>query len=209
MSPLPFPGNHVYLASRSPRRRELLKQIGITFELLLMREGPQRAPDIDETPYPGERPRDYVTRLAREKASAGWRKVMLRRMTPHPVLAADTSVVHGDRILGKPRDESEAREMLSMLSGQAHQVFTAVSVAFHDRLETALSASTVEFRHLDDIEIRRYVASGEPFDKAGAYAVQGRAAIFVRELRGSYSGVVGLPLFEVAELLRGFEIAPT
>lgn len=198
----------IYLASRSPRRRELLKQIGVAFEVLLLREDLRRGADIDEVLAPGEPPVDYVTRIARAKAEVGWRQIVSRALLPHPVLAADTCVVLDDEILGKPDGAEHARRMLARLSGQRHQVLTAVAVAAQDHVETALSASTVEFRELEDEEIRRYVASGEPLDKAGAYAIQGRAAVFVRAIAGSYSGVVGLPLFETAELLRRCDIAP-
>jgi len=200
--------NRIYLASRSPRRRELLKQIGIAFEPLLLREDLRRGADIDETPAPGESPESYVSRVARAKAEAGWHRIASRRLLPRPVLAADTTVVLDGEIIGKPADARRAHELLRRLSGQTHQVLTAVAVAREARVETALSISAVEFRELADGEIRRYVASGEPLDKAGAYAIQGRAAVFVRAVRGSYSGIMGLPLFETAELLARFDIAP-
>jgi septum formation protein len=200
------PDKRIYLASRSPRRRELLKQIGVAFELLLLREHLPRGFDVDETPLAGEAPISYVTRITRTKAEAGWRHVQLRRALAYPVLAADTVVVLNGEIIGKPDDPQHAQEILRRLSGTSHQVLTAVAVAQKDHVETALSASTVEFRDLGDDEIRRYVASGEPLDKAGAYAIQGRAAVFVRALSGSYSGIMGLPLFETAQLLRGYEI---
>lgn len=200
--------NRIYLASRSPRRRELLRQIGIAFEALLLREDVRRGADVDEAPAPGEPPQDYVNRVARDKAEAGWRRIASRRLLPHPVLAADTTVVLDGAIIGKPADARHAHELLRRLSGQTHQVLTAVAVARDARVETALSISTVEFRELADGEIRRYVASGEPLDKAGAYAIQGRAAVFVRAVSGSYSGIMGLPLFETAELLGRFDIAP-
>jgi len=199
--------NRIYLASRSPRRRELLRQIGIAFEALLLREDVRRGADVDEAPAPGESPQDYVNRVARDKAEAGWRHIASRRLLPHPVLAADTTVVLGGEIIGKPADARCAHELLRRLSGQTHQVLTAVAVARDSRVETALSISTVKFRELADGEIRRYVASGEPLDKAGAYAIQGHAAVFVRAISGSYSGIMGLPLFETAELLERFDIA--
>ena len=195
----------IYLASRSPRRRELLNQLGVAFEELLSQE--LHGSDVDETPDGGEAPEDYVLRIAREKAELGWRQVALRRLPARPVLAADTSVVLNGEILGKPDDTEHAHRMLSRLAGQVHVVLTAVAVAHDGRLETAVSASTVEFRNLDDAEIRAYVASGEPLDKAGGYAIQGRAAAFVRMLRGSYSGIMGLPLGDTADLLRRFGIA--
>jgi len=200
--------NRIYLASRSPRRRELLKQIGIAFEPLLLREDLRRGADVDETLIPGESPESYVSRVARAKAEAGWHRIASRRLLPRPVLAADTTVVLDGEIIGKPADARGAHELLRRLSGRTHHVLTAVAVAREARVETALSISAVEFRELADGEIRRYVASGEPLDKAGAYAIQGRAAVFVRAVRGSYSGIMGLPLFETAELLARFDIAP-
>ena len=200
--------NRIYLASRSPRRRELLQQIGIAFESLLLREDLRRGADVDETPVPGESPADYVIRVARAKAEAGWRRIASRRLPPHPVLAADTAVVLDGEIIGKPADARCAQQLLRRLSGRTHQVMTAVAAARDARVETALSTSAVEFRELADGEIRRCVASGEPFDKAGAYAIQGRAAVFVRAISGSYSGIMGLPLFETAELLGRFDVVP-
>jgi len=181
----------IYLASRSPRRRELLDQIGVRHELV--------DADVDESAAHAEPPRDYVMRLAREKALAGWRRVDGRR--PAPVLAADTTVALGSRIFGKPADRADAARMLAELSGARHEVFTAIALRLGDRVETALSASEVEFCELDDEMIRGYVASGEADDKAGAYGIQGLAAKFVVEIRGSYSGIMGLPLYETARLL--------
>jgi septum formation protein len=192
----------VYLASRSPRRRELLKQIGVAFEVLLLRERPERTPDVDESPQPGELPDDYVRRVCRDKAATGWRRVLERRLPRLPVLAADTTVCLGARIFGKPADRAEAAAMLAALSGREHRVLTAVALQFDEQLEAAVSESTVRFDRLEAADIAEYVATGEPMDKAGAYAVQGRAAAFIAELRGSYSGVMGLPLHETATLLR-------
>ncbi len=200
--------NRIYLASRSPRRRELLKQIGIAFEALLLREDLRRGADVDEALIPGESPESYVSRVARAKAEAGWHRIASRRLLPRPVLAADTAVVLDGEIIGKPADARRAHELLRRLSGRTHHVLTAVAVAREARVETALSISAVEFRDLADGEIRRYVASGEPLDKAGAYAIQGRAAVFVRAISGSYSGIMGLPLFETAELLARFDVTP-
>jgi septum formation protein len=192
----------IYLASRSPRRRELLGHIGVKFHLLLFRNRPGAAPDIDETPQPGEEPRDYVMRLARAKASAGWKRMLERNLPQAPVLAADTTVALEGRIFGKPQDRGDAERMLAELSGKRHEVLTAVALQFDDEVETALSVSDVQFRSLAQEEIRAYVASGESDDKAGAYAIQGRAALFVAEIRGSQSGIVGLPLYETAQLLQ-------
>ncbi|HTP94342.1 MAG TPA: Maf family protein [Burkholderiales bacterium] len=200
--------NRIYLASRSPRRRELLKQIGVAYELLLYREDARRGPDVDERPEPAEAASDYVLRVARSKAETAWRRVTERKLPHRPVLAADTAVVLDERILGKPAGREQAAEMLSQLSDRVHQVLTAVAVHDGNALKTALSASEVEFRELSAQEIRRYLAGAEAYDKAGAYAVQGRAAVYIRRLSGSYSGVVGLPLYETAELLREFGIEP-
>lgn len=195
----------IYLASRSPRRRELLAQIDVRFHLLLFREQPRTPPDVDETPLEGEAPDTYVLRLARLKAEVAWRLMLQRRLPPAPVLSADTTVTHEGRILGKPVDRADAEAMLASLSGSTHEVLTAVALKHADGNESALSRSAVTFKRLSQEEIRQYVASGECDDKAGAYGIQGRAAKFVMELRGSYSGVMGLPLYETAELLAAHE----
>lgn len=192
----------IYLASKSPRRRDLLRQIGVKFQLLVMRETGSRGADVDETPRPGEAPGDYVERLACVKAEIALRIVALRGLPGKPVLAADTTVTVGGDILGKPADDAEAESMLAQLSGRTHQVLTGVAAGRGDRILHRVSVSTVEFKRLSDAEIRAYVRTGEPRDKAGAYAIQGRAALFVRALSGSYSGIVGLPLFETGEMLR-------
>jgi septum formation protein len=194
----------IYLASRSPRRRELLKQIGVPFEVLLLRDHPGRNVDVDESQQPGETPGDYVRRVARIKAEAGWERVLQRRLRRFPVLAADTVVAVEDAILGKPLDPARAAEMLKLLSGREHRVLTAVAVKFEDRLELFVSESHVRFAELSEADIEAYVASGESTDKAGAYAIQGRAQAFVTELRGSHSGVMGLPLHETTQLLKTF-----
>lgn len=196
----------VYLASRSPRRRELLRQIGVGFELLLLREDPRRGADVDETPRHAESPGDYVLRIARTKAEIAARQVVQRGLPLHPALAADTTVVLDDRVIGKPEHAGHAERILSGLAGREHSVMTAVAVCMGNRVECRLSLSSVEFRALSAAEIRRYIASGEPFDKAGAYAIQGRAAAFVTRISGSYSGIMGLPLAETAELLQKFDI---
>jgi len=191
----------VYLASRSPRRRELLAQIGVRFHLLLFRARAGEDPDVDEKVLANEAPDAYVMRLARAKADAGWRR-MLQRNLPHaPILAADTTVSVDGAILGKPGDRNEAARMLERLSGRQHEVLTAVALKYDDWIESALSRSEVRFKPLSAQEIAQYTASGECDDKAGAYAIQGRAGRFVAELRGSYSGVMGLPLYETAQLL--------
>ncbi|MEX0638437.1 MAG: Maf family protein, partial [Burkholderiales bacterium] len=147
-------------------------------------------------------PRDYVMRLARAKAAAGWKRMLERNLPQAPVLAADTTVALEGRIFGKPRDRADAERMLAELSGKRHEVLTAVALQFDEEVETALSVSDVQFRDLAQDEIRAYVATGESDDKAGAYAIQGRAALFVAEIRGSQSGIVGLPLYETAQLLQ-------
>lgn len=194
----------IYLASQSPRRRELLKQIGVNYEMLLLRSDPRRIFDVDETPLPDEQPEIYVQRISEDKARAGWGALRSRNLPPFPVLAADTSVILDGEILGKPRDRGEAADMLRQLSGRQHRVLSAVTVAFEERVETRMNATTVTFAALDDECIRRYLLTGEWNDKAGAYGIQGHAGIFVECIEGSYSGVMGLPLFETAGLLRTF-----
>jgi septum formation protein len=198
----------IYLASRSPRRRELLHQIGVKFEPLLFREGPRQDNETNEELLPGEQPDDYVRRVAQVKADAAWERVVMRRgLQRKPVLAADTTVALGGEVLAKPVDKPDAERILRLLSGTQHRVLTAVVLQFESRSELAVSESLVTFTPLDDARIAAYVASGEPFDKAGAYGIQGRAGAFVERLEGSYTGVMGLPLFETARLLREFGIA--
>ncbi len=194
----------IYLASQSPRRRELLKQIGINFEMLLLRSYPRRIMDVDETPLAAEIPEDYVKRICAHKARAGWGALKFRSLPPFPVLVADTTVALDGNILGKPRDREDAYAMLSRLSGRQHQVLSAVAAAFEERMEIRLSMTNVTFAALDEERIRRYLLTNEWHDKAGAYGIQGYAGAFVQRLEGSYSGVMGLPLFETVELLRAF-----
>lgn len=196
------PDQSIYLASRSPRRRDLLNQIGIRFSQLFLRMQPESDPDTNEDPRGGERPEAYVERLARAKALAGWNRIRQRQLPRAPVLAADTTVALENRIFGKPADRREAAQMLGALGGRWHDVYTAIVLRYDERIESALSRTLVQFRALDDDEIARYIATGEADDKAGAYGIQGRAAQFVIEIRGSYSGVMGLPLYETAELLQ-------
>ncbi|MFT5446829.1 MAG: septum formation protein [Gammaproteobacteria bacterium] len=179
----------LYLASRSPRRRELLDQIDACYEVVDV--------EVDESTRAGESPRDYVVRVARDKALEAHSALPSDAL----VLAADTTVVLNDAILGKPENTNHALEMLRSLSGQTHQVMTAIALCAPDCV-TRISTSEVRFSNINDEELRAYIATGEPMDKAGAYAIQGRAAVFVEHLQGSYSGVMGLPLFEVAQLLR-------
>lgn len=189
----------LYLASQSPRRLELLRQIGFTPTVLPLRQAAPRA-DVDETPLPGEKPRDYVLRLARLKAQAAGRAQAGRRLPPWPVVAADTCVVLDGDILGKPRDADEAAGWLRRYAGRSHTVLTAVAVLYAGRLEASVQRSTVRFAALSDAAVAWYLASGEPFDKAGGYGIQGRAAAFIEHLSGSYSGVMGLPLYETVQL---------
>lgn len=194
----------IYLASQSPRRRELLKQIGIHFEPLLLRNDLRREVDVDETPLAGELPTDYVQRICYAKSQAAWRALRERNLPADPVLTADTTVTLDDRIIGKPRDKTDAAEILRSLSGRSHEVLTAVAVIFGERCELRLSRTTVHFATLDDARISRYLMSNEAHDKAGAYGIQGQAGAFVQRIEGSYTGVMGLPLYETAELLRLF-----
>lgn len=196
MNTLSTPQAHLYLASASPRRRELLAQVGLRPALL-----PQH---LDESLLQGEAPVAYVRRLARAKAAAALRDA--RYLQALPVIAADTAVICAGQILGKPASLAEARVMLGMLAGRDHQVLTAVAVADSARTELVVVSTTVHFRPLTDVEIAAYWASGEPQDKAGAYAIQGLGAMFVSRIEGSYSGVVGLPLFETLQLLPSFGI---
>ena len=200
----------IYLASRSPRRRELLAQIGVRFEPLLFREDARRDNDTSEDPLPGEPPGEYVRRVTRMKARAGWERITQRRgLARMPVLAADTTVALANEILGKPVGRDDAVRMLTMLAGTRHVVLTAVGIAFEERFEIAVSESFVTFAPLDEARVHAYVDSGEPFGKAGAYAIQGRAGAFIQRLEGSYTGVVGLPLFETVGLLRSFGLGVT
>ncbi|WP_028448361.1 Maf family protein [Chitinibacter tainanensis] len=183
----------LYLASGSPRRKELLAQTGVIFERI--------AAPIDETPLPNENPRDYVIRMAVEKAESGWRHLQEMGLALKPVLASDTSVVLGDEILGKPLDAADATAMLSKLSGSTHEVLTSLALRTEQGVQTRLNVSRVQFAPLSAAQIAAYVASGEPMDKAGAYGIQGIGGLFVAQLEGSYTGVMGLPLHDTAMLL--------
>ena len=203
MSQLP---TRIHLASRSPRRRELLTQMGVHFDTLVFRDGLRADREVDETPLNGEDPVAYVQRVARAKAEHGWRCVAWRRLLPQPVLSADTTLEFEGEVIGKPLSAADAMRILGRLSGKTHRVLTAVAVCLDQRIETALSTSEVRFATLSETDIRRYVDSGEPMDKAGAYGIQGRAGMFVEHLSGSYTGVMGLPLHETAVLLRRFGV---
>jgi septum formation protein len=193
----------LYLASKSPRREELLRQLGIEFGSLRLRESSERERDIVEAAHDAEPALHYVERIARTKAAIGWQRMLQRGLPPRPVLGADTEVVLDGAIFGKPKDAADATRMLRLLSGRTHQVLTAVALCWEEKVVAEISTSMVQFRELAPDEIERYVATGEPFGKAGSYAVQGRAASFVRRVDGSYSGVMGLPLFETAQALTG------
>jgi len=198
----------IYLASQSPRRRALLAQIGVGFDTLSLRQGQRSDHEVDETPHGGESAEAYVERLARAKAEHGARIIALRHLMLQPVLAADTTVEIDGDIIGKPDDEAHAMRILKRLSGRTHRVLTGVAVRLEQRVEYALSVSEVRFRPLEEKEIRHYLLSGEQRDKAGAYGIQGRAALFVEHLAGDYNGVMGLPLCQTGQLLKrfGYEI---
>jgi septum formation protein len=198
----------IFLASRSPRRRELLTQMGIAFDTVIFRDGSRADNETDETPYPGEPPLDYVERVARAKAEHGSRIIDWRKLPRHPLLSADTTLEFNGEIIGKPFDAADAVAILQRLSGQTHRVLTGVAVNHQGRTEYVLSSSEVRFRLLDEEEIRHYVSSGEPMDKAGAYGIQGRAGMFVEHLAGSYTGVMGLPVCETGELLKKLGLKP-
>jgi len=197
----------LYHASLSPRRLELLRQLGLAPTVLPLRASEGRA-EVDETPLSSEPSKAYVQRLAQMKLQAALRAQVGRRLPAWPIIAADTTVDIDGRILGKPEDAAAAADMLRACSGRTHRVLTAVGVAFMGRTEVAVNESMVGFKALSEAEIRAYTESGEPFDKAGGYGIQGRAAAFIDHLSGSFSGVMGLPLFETSELLGklGFDI---
>ena len=198
----------LYLASRSPRRRELLHQIGIDFDTVVFRDGMRADLETDETPLVNEDPVVYVERIARAKALHGLKIVEERRLPMRPVLSADTTLEFEGEIIGKPSDMADATRILKRLSGQTHRVLTGVAINHLGHIEYLLSTSEVSFRVIDDEEIRHYVMSGEPMDKAGAYGIQGRAGMFVAHLAGSYTGVMGLPVCETGELLKKLGFRP-
>jgi len=191
----------IYLASKSPRRRDLLRQIGVEFELLLLRDRSPRGPEVSEEVIPGEKAEDYVVRVTREKAEFASSTVLWRRLPLRPVLTADTTVVVDGQILGKPADPGEAFEMLKMLSGRTHQVLTSVALHHNENTWQTTQTSDVTFTPLSDAMMRAYCATPEPYDKAGGYAIQGLAAVFVASITGSYTGIMGLPLHETSQLL--------
>ena len=192
----------VYLASQSPRRSQLLEQLGVPHTLLL--PTPDEDAEALETVLPREAPADYVQRVTRLKLDAALRRRVVRGLPDAPVLCADTTVALGKSILGKPRDAADAARMLARLSGRNHRVLTAVAVGQGARVVQVLSLSQVRFAPMSAADIETYVASGEPMGKAGAYAVQGLAAAYIARISGSYSGIMGLPLHETAQALRQF-----
>ena len=197
------PHTFIYLASQSPRRRQLLDQLGVRHELLVPAAGAEAdAAEALEAVLPGERPADYVQRVTARKLQAARARLKARGLPPAPILCSDTTVAIGRRILGKPADAAEARAMLQALSGRSHRVLTAVAVGSARRTLAALSVSTVRFAPLDAALIDAYIASGQPFGKAGGYAIQSQLAGWIPQVRGSYSAIMGLPLFETAQLLR-------
>lgn len=191
----------IWLASKSPRRAELLTGMGVPFEVLQFTDEAGAQYEVDERVFPGEVPRDYVRRVALDKALYALSYLRARGLAERSLLSADTTVALGDRIFGKPADVAEAHEMLTALSGQTHEVLTAVVVLDGHDIRQALSTSRVRFMPLDAATIERYVASGEPFDKAGGYGIQGHAGVFVAEMQGSFTGIMGLPVHETACLL--------
>ncbi len=192
----------VYLASQSPRRRQLLEQLGVAYELLL----PDDSEDAEalEVVLPNEAPRAYVQRVTQLKLDAALARMKKRQLPTAPVLWSDTTVALGKTILGKPESNQDAQRMLRTLSGQTHRVLTAVTLGTSRQREQALSISSVRFADMTTAQIKSYADSGEPMGKAGAYAVQGRAAAYIAHISGSYSGIMGLPMFETAQLLRAF-----
>ena len=200
MQPFPF----IYLASQSPRRRELLAQIGVRYELLLPDDA--EAAEALEAERPAEVARDYVVRVCQAKAEAAVARLAAGRLRSAPILTADTTVTIDGVILGKPADADHAAEMLARLAGREHEVLTAIAVGTAAGVQSELSVSKVRFAAMSAAQIDAYVASGEPFGKAGAYGIQGRAGGFVERIEGSYSGIMGLPLFETARLLRAAHV---
>lgn len=194
----------IYLASQSPRRSQLLQQLGVHHELLLPNVQGDVAEDAEaiEAVLPGEAPREYVQRVTGLKLDAAVARLARRMLPVAPVLTSDTTVALGADILGKPVDAADAAAMLRLLSGQTHEVLTAVAIQHGDQRLEALCVSQVRFMAMSEAQIAAYVASGEPFGKAGAYGVQGQAAAMIEHMAGSYSGIMGLPVFETAQLLR-------
>lgn len=194
----------IYLASRSPRRQELLTQIGVTFEPLLFRDGDRADREVDESPLPSEQPLHYVQRVALAKVTHGVRLLQARHLPVLPVLSADTTLDLDGQIIGKPENDEGARRILQSLSGRTHRVLTAVAVSYRGKTRNIINTSDVRFRTLTATDIERYLATGEHRDKAGAYGIQGHAGMFVEHISGSYTGIMGLPLCETSQLLGEF-----
>lgn len=195
--------NMIYLASKSPRRQELLNQIAVRFTILdVPQQDPVHSDMVNEAVHSGENAYDYVSRIAREKAEYARQFLVTQNMPEHPVLTADTTVVMEGEIIGKPTDKNEAAEILRRLSGKTHQVLTSVAVRNKEHLFQTVQTSDVTFALLTSRHINAYVDTGEPFDKAGGYGIQGLAGKFITHITGSYSGIMGLPLYETTVLLR-------
>ncbi len=192
--------NFVYLASQSPRRRQLLEQIGVSYELLLAT--PEEDAESLEVVLPNEAPLTYVKRVTQLKLEAAVQRMKQRGLPNAPVLCADTTVALGSSILGKPENAADALRILKMLSGQTHRVLTAVALASGRKRVSAVSISQVTFAPMSLAEMKNYIATGEPMGKAGAYGVQGAAAAYISQIKGSYTGIMGLPLYETAQLLK-------
>lgn len=201
-------GKMIYLASKSPRRQELLNQIGIQFSVLdVPAQDTVNLDMVDETVLAHENAADYVNRLSRDKADCAWKFLVSRNIGRLPVLTADTTVVLGNLILGKPGDKTEAYEMMERLSGKTHQVLTSVAIRNEGFFSQVLQTSSVTFARLSPENIEAYIQTSEPYDKAGGYGIQGLAGKFIRHIKGSYSGIMGLPLYETTELLKKAGIA--
>ena len=195
-----MPHDFIYLASQSPRRRQLLDQMGVRHELLL--PAPEEDAEALEAEVAGERPQGYVERVTRAKLRAARARLVARGLPPAPILCADTTVALGRRILGKPADAADARAVLTLLAGRTHRVLSAVALSWGRREALAVNVSRVRFEPIAARDIAHYVATGEAFGKAGSYAIQSAAAAWISHIEGSYSGIMGLPLYETARLLR-------
>jgi septum formation protein len=190
--------NQIYVASHSPRRRQLLKQFEINFEM--------RPVNIDEKMEKGEAPVDYVSRMARAKAELGWLQLIQRGLPLRPLLAAATVIVYMGKVIGKPSDLAHGRKMLSTLSGKTHKVYSAVAIVAKNQIEECLSTTTIKFRDISQSEITSYLDGNKWNDRAGSYELQGKAQVFIMKMSGSYSGALGLPIFETGQLLEKFDI---
>lgn len=199
--------DRIWLASKSPRRQELLTQLGVAFDVLQPPEQDAGNRDmVNESIHTGESAYDYVNRLSQEKAVYAWQYLIKAEQPKRPVLSADTTVVIDGRILGKPADQDEARAMMEILANRTHQVLTGVAVKWQETLLASVQVSEVTFAPLDNTRIEAYIATNEPYDKAGGYGIQGLAGKFIVQIKGSYSSIMGLPLYESAELLRAIGV---